>query len=372
MTSSVLTSFALTPLAVIGIASLVKGSITVNDVKQLLKDFVEDFRSPGRYLDSAFKEVIGQCEDAFAFFLVGFVCAWFLVTAFLIIVNGRVNRKTGNDARPARRVSFKSHLKGTTPKRLERNSDKYAWIEEYQVSNHSEYSCTNSFMIVVGFKAGYADKDLINLIGRTVIHDAFCVNETRDIATLEPVSRERLALFDQDPSTFGPHDSMIRLDTSPDTALTMTDSVWNRAVVQMLGDRATNLAHRYHSISNRLSGEYTVDWHGLFRSRLHDVFLEIAAARQSSFPYLSALAANYDKKKHCNKQRRERSHKFSTRRQICATMTRHLRETGNNESLIFWNAALIAVERLDIDGMSDQETIEEGGEQIKVVKHLVF
>ncbi|THU96440.1 hypothetical protein K435DRAFT_620104, partial [Dendrothele bispora CBS 962.96] len=64
--------------------------------------------------------------------------------------------------------------------------------------------------------------------------------------------------------------------------------------------------------------------------------------------------------------------KFSTRLQICATMTDHLRGTGDEEGLRFWAAALTTIDRLTIDGMSEDETVELDGEKVMVVKDLAF
>ncbi|THV01611.1 hypothetical protein K435DRAFT_654928, partial [Dendrothele bispora CBS 962.96] len=64
--------------------------------------------------------------------------------------------------------------------------------------------------------------------------------------------------------------------------------------------------------------------------------------------------------------------KLSTRQKICAVMTEHLRESGNEQTLRFWTNMLLALDLLTTDGMSDEETFEEGGEVVKVVKDPQF
>ncbi|KAK7438098.1 hypothetical protein VKT23_018264 [Stygiomarasmius scandens] len=206
---------------------------------------------------------------------------------------------------------------------------------------------------------------------RTVLKNAFNVSEIRDIIHLKPVSAERLALFNEDQVTFRPHNSEICLDTSAITAPAMRDCAWNRAVVEILAGWTDDLIDKTKSLSDRLSGR--VDWAELFRCRFYDVFSDIQAAWELGLPDLRAqISARYDEKKDRNRRRRQLQQKFTTRQQICSIMLGHSQKIDKAEDVDFWTATLDAVNLLQADGMSDEETVHEGEEQVKVVKRVAF
>ncbi|KAK7459474.1 hypothetical protein VKT23_009457 [Stygiomarasmius scandens] len=208
-------------------------------------------------------------------------------------------------------------------------------------------------------------------IGRTVLKDAFNISEIREIASSEPVSNQRLALFNEDQLTFEPHHSEICLDTTPPTAVAMRDCAWNRAVIKVLANQAEYLISNTKDLSDHLSGR--VDWVELFKSRFYDIFLDIQTARDANLPDLQAqTTAKYEEKKDRNKRRRELRQKFITRQQISSTMRAHFEKAGDDKELGFWTATLTVINNLQADGMSDEETGYEGEEQIKVVKKLPF
>ncbi|KAK7448413.1 hypothetical protein VKT23_013677 [Stygiomarasmius scandens] len=214
------------------------------------------------------------------------------------------------------------------------------------------------------------DRDLINKIGRTVLKNAFRVSEIREIASLPPVSKERLALFDEDQMTFGPHRSEICLDTSPPTAIAMKECAWNNAIVELLVIQADDLVNGSLGLSDRLSD--SVDWEKLFSSRLYDIFLDTQRERSGTPDLPAQTSVRYEDKKDRNKKRRELRQKFMNRQQISSIMARHSESIGNDEALSFWTAALSVVNLLQADGMSDEETAYEGEEQVKVVKQPAF
>ncbi|KAK7434491.1 hypothetical protein VKT23_016641 [Stygiomarasmius scandens] len=53
-------------------------------------------------------------------------------------------------------------------------------------------------------------------------------------------------------------------------------------------------------------------------------------------------------------------------------MVGHSQKIDKVEDLDFWTAALTAVNLLQADGMSDEETVYEGEEQVKVIKRMAF
>ncbi|KAK7448102.1 hypothetical protein VKT23_013860 [Stygiomarasmius scandens] len=197
---------------------------------------------------------------------------------------------------------------------------------------------------------------------------AFSVSEIQDVATLAPVSDERLALFYGDPQKFGPEYSRLCLDTSPITVSAMRKSQWNRAIARRLSDEAVAFVDSSARLSARFSGDDAVDWEELFNCRLSDIFLDIQSSRGSTLPYLEAQAVRYNEKAFRNKKRV----KFSTRQKVCAIMTQHLRSIGKEQDLRFWTDMLLALDLLTIDGMSDEETDEQDEQTVKVVKDLQF
>ncbi|KAK7459453.1 hypothetical protein VKT23_009434 [Stygiomarasmius scandens] len=130
-------------------------------------------------------------------------------------------------------------------------------------------------------------------------------------------------------------------------------------------------ASKTEELSGRLSGG--VDWVELFRSRLYDIFLDVQTARRSNLPDLQAqTTAMYEAKKDRNKRRRELRQKLTVHQQIASSMKTHFEKIGKEKDLGFWTATLSAVNKLQADGMSDEETGYEGKEQVKVVKELAF
>lgn len=53
-------------------------------------------------------------------------------------------------------------------------------------------------------------------------------------------------------------------------------------------------------------------------------------------------------------------------------MTQHSRCTGDDRAITFWTGTLRSLQYLQADGMSDEETEEQEGEKVRVVKDLWF
>ncbi|KAF5359901.1 hypothetical protein D9758_013991 [Tetrapyrgos nigripes] len=203
-------------------------------------------------------------------------------------------------------------------------------------------------------------------ICREVMKTRFGTQEIRELATLEPVSPDRLSQFQESPLLFGPDYPGTQLNTLQINASSMAAAPWNRAVCQMLALEAENLVYTTPGFSLQLSGDDSPSWENLFACRLFDVFMEIQAAQQSSdLPLLQVLGDRYETKKKSNASQSARRRKFTRRERIGSTILQHAQ-------VEFWTSVSSTVQMLTIDGMSDEETEQQDGQTVKVIKDPEF
>lgn len=112
------------------------------------------------------------------------------------------------------------------------------------------------------------------------------------------MSPDRLQLFLQTPSQYGPKAGEMLFDTSADSPAGMANAPWNRTIVKQLSDRAQEAFDQNPGLYT--SGGETIDWNSLFKERIYRIILSLHKAKNGS------LESQYELQKGQAQKRRVR------------------------------------------------------------------
>lgn len=112
------------------------------------------------------------------------------------------------------------------------------------------------------------------------------------------VSPDRLHLFLQTPSQYGPKSGEMIFDTSPNSPSEMANAPWNRTIVHQLASRAQEAFDQNPGLYT--SGNEIIDWNSLFKERVYRIILSLHKAKNG------VLESQHRLQKSQNQKRRTR------------------------------------------------------------------
>lgn len=145
--------------------------------------------------------------------------------------------------------------------------------------------------------------DNLNLpqrLGRQMIETYLGTDKIYDFIDWKEYSvpPDRLQLFLQTPSQYGPKAGEMIFDISESSPSEMANAPWNRTIVHQLASRAQETFNQNPGLYT--SGDETIDWNSLFKERIYRIILSLHKAKNG------VLESQHEFQKSQNQKRRTR------------------------------------------------------------------
>ncbi|KAL1697921.1 hypothetical protein EV121DRAFT_274774, partial [Schizophyllum commune] len=227
-------------------------------------------------------------------------------------------------------------------------------------------------------------RESVASLTRSVLRDALGVAHLKD-AWRQHCSQAQLDAFKSNSTAAAPNvtSGALRLDDNGNRLAELKSSPWNCAAISLLVKKLQVKAKEY-AVQARMEDWNGVDWDEEVTSRIHAVLADMYRAKQPDFSkdVDSQMTLKYDKHLARSSRRRVRQWKFDTRLAVAHNMLRAARVLSELDQadavsiaqiqLPTWEEAVIAMELLDVDGMSDEEDGRDGDEAVRLVYDVAF
>ncbi|THH26686.1 hypothetical protein EUX98_g7503 [Antrodiella citrinella] len=192
---------------------------------------------------------------------------------------------------------------------------------------------------------------------RLALYESLGLINLKDAYTLSSASAELLEAYDRDSTHNGPILKDARLDLRQMTTDLLQKSSWNQAYQSRLAQAVEYLASTY---TDRRFGKGTCDWVGLVGCRLYTVYLKITKLQPREGEDDLSVVARISRDE-AAKNKRDivnvgRHHKLKRRLDSACIKADECRANGDPDGEEFFHHAMEVVDRLGVDGMSEEES----------------